>query len=181
MDRVEALKRLKISMNLDSAALIQQSFCYDSARNWTVSVSWGYSVQILRGIIPAREMEIPIRTFVDWSGVGVDTSFSFNTRPVSMNPCQKPSLYFMSNALYNPKTNQTASEYARYRFPNQKCGLKTADPTRIVRVEVYKNPDSALWDKAPRRNCCRILPTKKKRTLVVDVGVCRDGETVEVR
>ncbi|KAL5863444.1 hypothetical protein ACOSQ3_000958 [Xanthoceras sorbifolium] len=180
MDRVEALKRLKISMNLDSAALIQQSFCYDSARNWTVSVSWGYSVQILRGIIPAREMEIPIRTFVDWSGVGVDTSFSFNTRPVSMNPCQKPSLYFMSNALYNPKTNQTASEYARYRIPNQKCGLKTADPTRIVRVEVYKNPDSALWDKAPRRNCCRILPTKKKRTLVVDVGVCRDGETVEV-
>ncbi|KAK0583397.1 hypothetical protein LWI29_036513 [Acer saccharum] len=178
MDRVESLKRLKVSSNLDSAGLIQQSFCYDISRNWTVSVSWGYAIQILRGNIPAREMEIPVRTFFDWNGVGGENSFSFNTRPVSMDPCQKPSLYFVSNSLYNPKTNQTASEYVRFRVPNKKCRWKTADPARISRVEVYKKPDPTMWDRAPRRNCCRILPTKKKRTLVIDVGVCRDGETV---
>ena len=138
MDRVESLKCLKVSSNLDSAGLIQQSFSYDIARNWTVSVSWAYAVQILQGIISAREMEIPVRTFLDWNGVGGENSFSFNTRPISMNPCQKPSLYFVSNSLYNPKTNQTASEYVRFL------------PARISRVEVCKKPDLTMWDRVTK-------------------------------
>ena len=62
--RVEAIKRLTIPMKLDSASLIQQSICHDRNRRWTISVSWGFAVQIFRGIFTQREMEMPSRTSV---------------------------------------------------------------------------------------------------------------------
>ncbi|KAJ0111658.1 hypothetical protein Patl1_00490 [Pistacia atlantica] len=179
MDRVQAVQRLMTSMKLDSAALIQQSFCYDKTRTWTVSVSWGYAVQIIRGMVPASEIETPTKTFMDWNSRGDDGAFAFNVRPLSITPCETPFVYFLSNALYNASTNQTATEYIRYRVPLPVCNWKIPDPSRIHRVEVYKKPDPNLWDKSPRRNCCRILRTKKKRTLVVDVGVCRADESVD--
>ncbi|KAL0329837.1 UNVERIFIED_CONTAM: hypothetical protein Sradi_4970400 [Sesamum radiatum] len=48
--RVQALQRLKIPMQLDSAGLMQQSICYDKTNGWTVSVSWGFAIQIFREI-----------------------------------------------------------------------------------------------------------------------------------
>ncbi|OMO78811.1 hypothetical protein CCACVL1_14090 [Corchorus capsularis] len=182
MNRVQALKRLKVPINLDSAAVMQQSVCYDKTRSWTVSVSWGYVVQIYRGIFSVREMEMPARTFLNWYKRADYTGFSFNTRPVSRHSCQKPFSYYLSNALYNDGKNQTASEYVQHKVSSSSdCKWKMPDPSRIERVEVYKRPDPNLWDKAPRRNCCRVLPTKKKSTMVIDVGVCGEDEFIELR
>ncbi|XWS76987.1 hypothetical protein CRYUN_Cryun01aG0225200 [Craigia yunnanensis] len=179
--RVQALQRLKVPINLDSAAVMQQSVCYDKTRSWTISVSWGYTVQIYSGIFSVREMEMPARTFLNWYKKADYTSFSFNTRPVSRHVCQKPFVYYLSNALYNKKTNQTASEYVQHRVSSPECKWKKENPSRIERVEVYKNTDPNLWDKPPRRNCCRVLPTKKKSTMVIDVGVCREDEAIALR
>ncbi|XVF22503.1 hypothetical protein REPUB_Repub12eG0178100 [Reevesia pubescens] len=181
VNRVQALQRLKVPINLDSAAIMQQSICYDKTRSWTISVSWGYTVQIYRGIFSVREMEMPARTFLNWYKRADYTGFSFNTRPVTRHACQKPFVYYLSNALHNKKTNQTASEYVQHRISNPECKWKMADPSRIERVEVYKKPDPNSWDKTPRRNCCRVLPTKKKGTMVIDVGVCGDDEVIELR
>ncbi|KAJ0605254.1 hypothetical protein HanHA300_Chr02g0060971 [Helianthus annuus] len=63
--RVKALQRLMLPMKLDSAGLIQQSICYDSSKGWTVSVSWGFAIQIFRGILSPREVEMPSRTFFE--------------------------------------------------------------------------------------------------------------------
>lgn len=38
----------------------------------------------------------------------------------------------------------------------------------FVFVDVFKQ--------SPRRNCCRVLPTNKNDTLLIDVGECRNGE-----
>ena len=146
MDRVQALQRLKEPMKLDPYGLAQQSICYDQARSWTVSVSWGYAVQIFRGIFSAREMETPARTFLNWYKRADYTSYPFNTRPVSRNACQKPFVYFLSKAVLNDHTNETVSEYVR-TLPNPECKWKMADPSEIHRVEVYKKPGPHLWDK----------------------------------
>ncbi|KAI4328824.1 hypothetical protein L6164_021150 [Bauhinia variegata] len=177
--RVQALRRLMVAKKLDPAGLIQQSICYDKARKWTVSVSWGYAVQIFRGIFSAREMEMPARTFLNWYRRADYTAYAFNTRPVSRNVCQKPFVYYLTNAIHNKHTNETSSEYVRVE-PNPKCRWKMEDPTQIERVEVHKKPDPNLWDKSPRRNCCRVLPTKKKGSLVIDVGPCGEDEIVEL-
>lgn len=147
MNRLQALKRLDIPIHLDSAALMQQSVCYDKTRSWTVSVSWGYTVQIYRGIFSVREMEMPARTFLNWYKRADYTGFAFNTRPVTRHVCQNPFVYYLSKASYNKVMNQMVSEHVHHRVSNPDCKWKMPDPSRIDRVEVYRKPDPNLWDK----------------------------------
>ncbi|KAL6979559.1 hypothetical protein U1Q18_021220 [Sarracenia purpurea var. burkii] len=177
--QLEALQRLQTPMKLDSAGLIQQSICYDRARKWTVSVSWGFAVQVFRGVLSPREIEMPSRTFLNWYKRADFIAYEFNTRPVSRNPCQKPFVFYLSRASLDSWTNQTVSEYSRHRAPHPACNWKMPDPDAVDRVEVYKKPDPHLWERSPRRNCCRILDLKSRR-LLVDVGVCREGEISEI-
>ncbi|KAM7261166.1 hypothetical protein ACFE04_026641 [Oxalis oulophora] len=156
MSRFEALQKLQIPAKLDSAALMQQSICYDKANSWTLSVSWGYVVQIVGGIVSARQMEMPARTFLDWDMKVDEKEFTFNTK-------------------------STISEYLlQHPIPEPGCQWKMPNPSWIDRIQVYKTPDPYLWDKAPRRNCCRVMQTKKKRTMVIDVGPCREDENIHV-
>ena len=145
--RVEALKQLMVPMKLDSAGLMQQSICYDKAKGWTISVSWGFAVQIFRGIFSPREIEMPSRTFLNWYRKADYTAYAFNTRPVSRNPCQKPFVFYLLRARFDSSMNQTVSEYARHRVPHPLCRWKMADPADIDRVEVYKKPDPHLWQR----------------------------------
>ncbi|XP_065859334.1 uncharacterized protein [Euphorbia lathyris] len=180
VDRVEALRKLQNPIKLDSAALMQQTICYDPTRKWTISVSWGFAVQIIRGIVSAREIERPARTFLNWYKTADQSGFATNTRPVSKNTCQRPFVYALSYASYiGSDHNQTVSEYVGNGIPNPRCGWKVANPSQIQRVVVYKTPDPNLWDKAPRRKCCRVLPIEEKGSLVVDVGECREDEVIE--
>ncbi|XP_057416401.1 uncharacterized protein LOC130710997 [Lotus japonicus] len=178
--RVQALQRLTIPMKLDSAGLMQQSICYDRSKSWTVSVSWGFAVQIFRGIFSPREMEMPSRTFLNWYKRADYTAYAFNTRPVSRNPCQKPFVFYFSKAQQNSTLQQTVTEYDRHRVPHPECRWKMADPSSLEKVTVYKKPDPHLWERAPRRNCCRVRKsTTKKGTMVIDVGECREDELSE--
>nr|GMD01657.1 uncharacterized protein LOC109148236 [Ipomoea batatas] len=177
--RVQALQRLLIPANLDSAGIMQQSICYDKARSWTISVSWGFAVQIFRGVLSPREIEMPSRTFLNWYKRADYTAYAFNTRPVMRNPCQRPFVFYLSSAKMDPSGNQTVSKYTRHRVPHPACKWKMAQPSDIERIEVYKKPDPHLWDRSPRRNCCRVLKSEGK-SMVVDVGVCREDEVSEI-
>ncbi|GAB4857418.1 hypothetical protein Ancab_015327 [Ancistrocladus abbreviatus] len=178
--RVEALQRLAIPMRIDSAGLMQQSICYDTARKWTVSVSWGFAVQIVRGILSPREMEMPTRTFLNWYKRADYTAYAFNTRPVARNPCQKPFVFYMSSLRLYSRMNRTVGQYERHRVPHPVCKWNIADPSTIQTIVVNKAPDPHLWDRSPRRNCCRILNSRKSNSMVIDVGVCNEGE-IQVR
>ncbi|CAI8589292.1 unnamed protein product [Vicia faba] len=177
--RVEALQRLTVPMKLDSAGLIQQSICYDKEKKWTISVSWGFAVQIFRGIFSPREIEMPSRTFLNWYRRADYTAYAFNTRPVTRNPCQKPFVFYLSKAEFNSTIHQTVSEYERHRVPHPECRWKISNPSALDKIIVYKKPDPHLWDRAPRRNCCRVMKSNKKGRMVMDVGICKDGEVSE--
>ncbi|XWS38317.1 hypothetical protein CRYUN_Cryun19dG0121400 [Craigia yunnanensis] len=178
--RVEALQRLMLPAKLDSAGIMQQSICYDKTKSWTISVSWGFAVQIFRGIVSPREMEMPSRTFLNWYRRADYTAYAFNTRPVSRNPCQKPFVFYMSRVRMDSELNQTVSEHERHRVPHPPCRWKMADPDELEMVIVNKKPDPHLWNRSPRRNCCRVMESKEPRTMVVNVGVCKDGEISEM-
>uniref|UniRef100_A0A7N0UKY1 Uncharacterized protein n=1 Tax=Kalanchoe fedtschenkoi TaxID=63787 RepID=A0A7N0UKY1_KALFE len=180
LNRVQALGRLALPTRLDSAALAQQSICYDTARNWTVSVSWGYAVQVFRALKPAREMEIPVRSFKNWYKNYDPKGYSFNTRPLSEDRCEAPAVYYLTKAVLDEKLRRTASEYLPHPIGNLRCDTwkKQDDPAVMVqRVEVHKTPDPNFWSKSPRRNCCRIIESPDKRgTLGIDVGPCTEDE-----
>ncbi|KAL2330255.1 hypothetical protein Fmac_017836 [Flemingia macrophylla] len=146
VDRVEALQRLIGPMKVDSYGLMQQSICYDKAHHWTISVSWGYAVQIFRGVFLARDMEMPARTFLNWYRRADYTGFPFNTRPFKRHVCQKPFVFYLS--AYDGVVNETLTEYIRVQ-PNPDCRWKMPDPTQVQIVKVIKKPDPHLWDKVP--------------------------------
>ncbi|KAL9230998.1 hypothetical protein vseg_006276 [Gypsophila vaccaria] len=178
--QVQAIKRLTIPMKLDSAGLMQQSVCYENTKKWTISVSWGFAVQIIRGILSPREMEMPTRTFLNWYRRADYTAYAFNTRPVARNPCQKPYVYYLSKARFDEETNQTVTEYLRHHVQHPLCRWRMIEPSIINKVIVYKTPDPKLWTRSPRRNCCRLLDSMEKGTMELEVGVCKEDEVIEV-
>lgn len=160
VNQVQALQRLTVPMQLDPAALAQQSICYDKSRNWTISVSWGYAVQIIRGVISPREMELPARSFINWYKKADEAAFSFNTRSLNKNSCQRPAVYTLSTAQFNASTNHTISHYVYYKNPGYKCKWKMEDPSHILEVKVYKEPDPFLWDKVSSHPPGRMIQIK---------------------
>ncbi|KAG2550894.1 uncharacterized protein LOC120648057 [Panicum virgatum] len=183
--RAGALRRLFDGpVRLDSAAVAQQSVCYDRAHQWTVSVSWGFAVMVVRGVLSPREMETPMRSFLNWYKRADYTAYSFNTRPVARQPCQKPHVYYMRGSRMERRRNVTVTEYERHRVKHPACRWRIADPGALLdHIVVHKKPDPDLWKRSPRRNCCRVVSSPKKgkdRSMTIDVGVCRDGEFAKV-
>lgn len=102
----------------------------------------------MRGVLSPREMEIPTRTFIDWYKHTDDKSYAFNTRPISKNACQRPRVYFLSNALPDSALHRTVSQYVRwYDMWDPECDWDMADPSEIEQVIVYKRPDPDRWNK----------------------------------
>ncbi|KAI4383828.1 hypothetical protein MLD38_009625 [Melastoma candidum] len=176
MTRARSLHHLFESVRQDSASIMQQSICYDRKRFWTVSVSWGYVVQILRGVISPREMEMPTRTFLNWYKKADYTAYAFNTRPVMKHPCQKPFIFYMKTTKYDRAKKQTTGLYVRPRSRQPYCRWKMASPEIISSIVVLKRPDRSRWHKSPRRDCCRILPSRKSSAMYIWVGQCQAGE-----
>ncbi|KAL2332075.1 hypothetical protein Fmac_019656 [Flemingia macrophylla] len=181
MTRVRALRHLMESVNQDSGSIMQQSICYDKSNYWSISVSWGYMVQILRGVLSPRELEMPSRTFLNWYKRADYTAYAFNTRPVSKHPCQKPFIYYMTRTHYDSVTKDIISVYTRDKAKSPFCRWKMTSPEKYTSVVVTKKPDPSRWKKSPRRDCCRVMPShKSSSTLHIWVGKCREGEVTEL-
>ncbi|KAL6566627.1 hypothetical protein OROMI_015031 [Orobanche minor] len=147
ISRVEGLRRLFESVDHDSASIIQQSFCYDKIRYWSISLSWGYVVQVMRGVISPRELEMPTRTFLNWYKRADYTAYAFNTRPVARHPCQKPFLFYLSSVKYDDKRNQIIGVYSRHKEAQPYCRWKSNSPGKLNSVIVLKRSDSSRWER----------------------------------
>ncbi|KAM7278141.1 hypothetical protein ACFE04_005275 [Oxalis oulophora] len=148
MSRVKSLHHLFQSVRQDSASVMQQSICYDRQHFWSISVSWGYVVQIVRGVMSPRELEMPTRTFLNWYKRADYTAYAFNTRPVMKHPCQKPFVFYMNTLKYDRSRKQTIGIYHRRKKNNDpQCRWKMTSPERVSSVVVLKKPDSLRWDK----------------------------------
>ncbi|XP_003606544.2 uncharacterized protein [Medicago truncatula] len=183
MNRVQSLQHLMKSVKQDSGSIMQQSICYDKKRYWSISVSWGYVVQVLRGVLSPRELEMPTRTFLNWYRRADYTAYAFNTRPVTKHPCQKAFLFYMNGTRYDPVKKQIIGTYARYKSKPPDCRWKMDSPEDIDNIVVSKRRDPLRWQMSPRRDCCRVQPSRhshKGSTLYISVGNCRKGEVSEL-
>ncbi|KAF9595193.1 hypothetical protein IFM89_037779 [Coptis chinensis] len=180
MSQPRGVQHLFQSIRLDSSSIIQQSICYDKKQIWSISISWGYVVQIIRGVLSPRELEMPTRTFLNWYKRADYTAYAFNTRPVTKHPCQKPFVYYMRTVRYDPANKQTVGIYNRHREQYPPCRWKVPSPEIVDSVVVIKRTDPLRWQRSPRRDCCRVLPSKKSSTMYLSVGNCRDGEISEL-
>lgn len=158
--QLDSMKSLMQAYRVDPGRVLQQSFCYDHHRNWTVSVAWGYTAQIYPSIVPAIDLERPMETFRTWRSWS-NGPFTFNTRPMKSDPCEQPVIYFLDQVKEIGK-GETLTSYKRFvasQGQGKECNRSDYAPVMVVKrftVSALKmNPDD--WNKAPRRQCCKIM------------------------
>ncbi|KAK1432995.1 hypothetical protein QVD17_09899 [Tagetes erecta] len=173
--KYESLNTLVQTYRLDPPRAMQQSFCFYNTwwHKWSISVSWGYTVQIYPSLLTPHELQMPLQTFFTWRSFK-DGPFTFNTRPLSTNPCELPAIYFISEV--KDDGNDTVTTYVRHDSAD-KC--KKGDyPHTIEKVIVAASKmASSYWTEVPRRQCCEIKGWKSN-TIEVRVRNCKDKETI---
>lgn len=130
--QIDALRRLISAYKTDPSRILQHSFCYDTIRNWSVSVSWGYTIQIYPSLVTARELETPFLTFKSWRTSSTEP-FTFDTRPISEDPCERPIVYFLDR-VYEVGSKQTLTTYRKHvEVSDAQC--ESREYSRVSSVE----------------------------------------------
>ncbi|XP_040991735.1 uncharacterized protein LOC121238508 [Juglans microcarpa x Juglans regia] len=174
--QIESVESLMRAYRIDPRRILQQSFCYNHRRKWSVTIAWGYTVQIYASLLTAKDLQTPLLTFKTWRSWS-DGPFTFNTRPMSSDPCGQPITYFLDKVQEVGRSG-TLTTYKRFvaKIGNS-CG--TSDYARAMAVQSIKvaslKMDPEHWRKAPRRQCCEIMDrgTVKDSSLRIRIRKCR--------
>ncbi|KAK9051965.1 hypothetical protein SSX86_028593 [Deinandra increscens subsp. villosa] len=177
LTRVESVKHLLKAANHDPPRILQQAVCYDSSKSITVSVSWGYVVQVFEGNQLLPDLIRVQKTFTSWRRK--ENFFSslhmFNTRDYSKDPCKNPDLFFFEGIV--------AEENRSYTFYNRKKSMNCSRSNGmrdLVKIKVFsKKLDAADTQQksSVRRQCCEILPPYSE-TMVVALRSCETDELI---
>ncbi|KAG5557818.1 hypothetical protein RHGRI_007905 [Rhododendron griersonianum] len=177
--RLESLQTLIQAYRVDPDHTLQQSFCHDRKRKWSVSIAWGYTAQIYPSLLAAKDLAMPMRTFKTWRSWS-NGPFTFNTRPVNSDPCQQPIIYFLDEVEEEGQDQgQTLTTYkVNLGEPQKKCGSSITSVQRIVVLASKMDPQELV--EGPRRRCCEIGESLKRNTMRVRIRSCKRCETVTV-
>ncbi|GAB2214756.1 hypothetical protein Drorol1_Dr00019119, partial [Drosera rotundifolia] len=172
MNRTQSLTHLMKAAAADPSRLLQQSICYNKQRSWSISVSWGYSVQLYEGvIIPPSVLQIPTETFGPWRKPG---AYRFNTRWLPRNPCENSHLFFFEKVEV-VKRERVVSWYGRRpgrRPPG--CPSNAGDLLKIIVV----SPATRCGEVGNRRECCDIVDSAEKNTTRIKLRTCLKDEII---
>ncbi|KAG4989732.1 hypothetical protein JHK85_032715 [Glycine max] len=105
--QINSMKKLISAYHIDPARIVQQIICYDHKRGWSISISWGYTIQIYTALLIAADLQMPLQTFQTWRS-SMNGPFIFNTRPMSSDPCQQPTMFFLDQATKVGKSTAQA-------------------------------------------------------------------------
>lgn len=112
MDRYESARHLMKAANVDQSRLVQQTICHHREKNWTFSVSWGYSAHIYERVMHRSYLKNPIKTFSLWTRSPHPPNFMFDTRKPSNDPCEAPHVFFLESIKRTPR-NEIFTSYSR--------------------------------------------------------------------
>ncbi|KAJ0961038.1 hypothetical protein J5N97_001011 [Dioscorea zingiberensis] len=177
MNRSEALKHLFEAVKVDSGRVLQQSICYDGSKERTISVSWGYVVQVFEGKQLLPDLLSLQQTFAPWKRNRDPSSslFMFNTREVPKDPCKRPAVFFLKNI--SSEIGRIESNYSRFHDGNCPQSMSSTKKLQQIRVSSQKLNIETL--QGLRRHCCDVLSLSDK---IMDINIrkCEDDELIAV-
>lgn len=138
MNRMEAVKHLFEAADVDPTRVFQQTVCYDKSNLRTISVSWGYSVQVYEGDLLLPDLLSLQKTFTPWRRKA-DFSFNvymFNTREFPRDPCRRPAVFFLETVF--PTKSRIESNYKRNASGNCQQTVGSIQNLQKVRVSSEK-------------------------------------------
>lgn len=135
MTTTKALNHLLQASKFDPHRLLQQTVCYDPWFSWTVSVSWGYAVQVFPNHVFLTDAIRAEKTFGPWKrGHVLAESFGFDTRVRQPDPCRRPVVFYFDGAGLDGD-RVVRSKYRR-RMSVENCSVDASSPRRIEEVRV---------------------------------------------
>ncbi|CAJ1978995.1 unnamed protein product [Sphenostylis stenocarpa] len=174
MTTTQALKHLFEAVNVDSQRMLQQAICYDKWFKWTVSVSWGYAVQVFPNHMLLPEVLKVQETFKQWrKGSVLAKTYTFNTRALHNDPCKRSTVFFL-DSVSSDKDDTISS----YKKSFQNCSNDAVSPQKLEVIKVVtKKLDLDIKQLlAPRRHCCDVLPSTAQDKMEIAIRECKDGE-----
>ncbi|KAL3642483.1 hypothetical protein CASFOL_013298 [Castilleja foliolosa] len=191
LNRFDSLRKLMHAYKSDPSRALQQSFCYDLTRNWSISVSWGYGVQLYPFLMRPYELSTTLQTFVTYAKS--NGPFMFNTRELKPDPCKMP-IQFYFDGVEKFENRSTLTLYNKidddddHDNDNNKkkkiCDNKNYKDAYLIkgfRVSAGLF-DPQLWNKARRRQLCEITRDayKQKQVNVVNLRIRGFGQRESV-
>ncbi|XP_075084111.1 uncharacterized protein LOC107821451 [Nicotiana tabacum] len=177
--QLESLRMLTTAYKVDPSRTMQQAFCYYQRYKWSISVSWAYAVQIYPWLLSAKDLETPLQTFRTWRSWS-SGPFTFNTRPMSSEPCERPLIFYLDSIKEDEK-GKTVTTYKKLPIKQEKkCNQANyARAFAIEKIVVSSlKMDPEKWKKVPRRQCCEASKGFWSNTMTVKIRNCKNRETI---
>ncbi|KAL8474383.1 hypothetical protein ACS0TY_031013 [Phlomoides rotata] len=179
MSRINSLEHLFKASRVDPARILQQTVCYDKTNSLTVSISFGYAVQVYEGNQLLPELLTFQRTFRPWKrGKNVASSrYMFKTRDYPSDPCQRPLVFFLHTVTAD--TTGIWTNYTRHNAGN--CSrTKAVERLKVVSVS-SPNLDADFEEMVtPRRHCCDISSSSGE-AMTVQIRQCGTYELIAMQ
>lgn len=133
LNRSESMEHLFAAVKVDPLRILQQCVCYDRSNLLTVSISWGYAVQVIQGNELLPDLLSLQRTFTPWRrGMSSDlTRYMYSLRDYPRDECQRPATFFLESIISDYHGVQTT--YSR-QFPDTCARAKSVKNLRKITV-----------------------------------------------
>ncbi|XP_065871209.1 uncharacterized protein [Euphorbia lathyris] len=182
-NQMDSLNSLNLAYQIDPPRILQQSLCYDHSRRWSISISWGYTVQIYPSLLYANDLQRPRQTFKTWRSSS-NGPFTFNTQPVKPDPCGSPVVFMLDKAEQVRHSGSLTSYHIVKQEPEKRCNATLYEEAlslqEIVVSAIRLDPEYWTKEEARRRQCCELIDRGviKKNSLQIRIRKCRRLETV---
>ncbi|KAK3122671.1 hypothetical protein QOZ80_8AG0616620 [Eleusine coracana subsp. coracana] len=175
MDRTRAMQHFFRAANADPARILQQTVCYDRFRSLTVSIAWGYSVQVFKGNVLLPDLLAVQKTFVPWKrGRNVTDVYMFDTKHYPRDECKRGALFFLKSI----SSSEGKTETTFNRQPSRKCSPDLTPLRNVNLIKVTSEQLHLVPGKAFRRQCCDIVRSSSDNIMDVNIRKCKDDELI---
>uniref|UniRef100_A0A7N0TJD9 Uncharacterized protein n=1 Tax=Kalanchoe fedtschenkoi TaxID=63787 RepID=A0A7N0TJD9_KALFE len=176
--REESIERLFKSVEVDSERMFQQTICYDRWFSWTISVSWGYAIQVFPQHLALPEALKAQETFQPWkkSEAVLASVYTLNTRQLHPDLCKRPTYFFIESVKKKPGGVLVESVYRKYVDNN--CTGDSSSPRQLEEIRVQSTKLDLDYRQVVRRQCCDLLPSSGTTVLELSIRNCEEDELI---
>ncbi|OWM79837.1 uncharacterized protein LOC116204742 [Punica granatum] len=170
----EALEHFFKAVEADPERILQQTICYDRWFSWTISVSWGYAVQVFPRHLFLPDATQVQETFKPWKGGNVfGESYTLDTRKLHPDPCGRSTIFFFDQVYADHDGIKST-----YKKSPDNCPYDATSPKYVEEIRVYSDKlDLSVQQlQAPRRHCCDLLPSSNNKVFDIAIRQCKEEE-----
>ncbi|KAG9139606.1 hypothetical protein Leryth_027091 [Lithospermum erythrorhizon] len=132
---LSALDHLLQAYNIDPHRIFQQTVCYDRWFSWTISISWGYAIQVHgRHVFLPDAIRKPA-TYIPWKKGGENQLYNHDTAEHHPDPCRRPVVFYMDSA--SSGRNGIKSVYKIMTMEN--CTFDSTSPRKLEEIRVFSH------------------------------------------